>query len=379
MAALVGDGYYMSFEDKIGFLKKEELESFKSFVAKNFFDKYILTDDKFLSWQYGFKERSSTLKGGDFSIAVIRDKGNIFGYLGIVPLKYKMGSKVIDFKIYVNLLVDPRVRSLGLGTLLMEFGMRQTEAAAVFGYNPQTVSIYKKLGSWEEMGDLNRYIAIYNADKVTGLLKEDRSLSDFLKDKQIKVDENINKEISFSYEKEFGNDFDQFWFLVRERYEITVERTSDYMNWRYTNHPHLSYKIIVGRVGRIIKGYVIFRFETVGKFKIARIIDMVVEQGMEKYFLGYFNKEVAEQGASMADFMLGGDYYREDLLDSGWFLSRESGMKNYPILFNPVHYGRTNINFMVYKKKKLSGNFFYKPNLWMVTKGDGDQDRPNPH
>ena len=369
--------YNMNLKDNLGYLEKKDLNLFRSFVSRNFSDKYILNDEKFLDWQYGLRFNKGYFKG-DFSIAVLKEGDNILGYLGILPLKYKVFDKSLDLSVYANLIVDPRIRSLGLGTILMDMGMNNVKAASVLGYNPQTVSIYNKLGDWREVGNLNRFVAIYNSNNVDELLN-DQKLDQFLSDKEIKLKDVNLKGLSFSYEDNFSGEFDIFWNNIRDKYLITIERSSEYLNWRYSDHPYLDYKVLACRENNNVRGYVIFRFEEIDGFKIARIIDFVVDNKVENLFVSYLNNVFLKEGADMADFLFTGDYYKESFMNNKWFLTKNTEMSKYPILFNPVHRGRFDINFMAYKNDDSISDSFYNFDSWFVTKGDGDQDRPNPH
>ena len=82
----------------------------------------------------------------------------------------------------------------------------------------------------------------------------------------------------------------------------------------------------------------------------------------------------------MVDFMFSGDYYHQSLKEAGFFEAEGTTLQQLPILFNPISYKQRLINFMVFNKdKNIDQNQFYNSSNWYLTKGDSDQDRPNPH
>jgi len=93
-----------------------------------------------------------------------------------------------------------------------------------------------------------------------------------------------------------------------------------------------------------------------------------------------FVLDVQRKNADMADFMFSGNYYHKILKTVGFFEANNTIFKNFPILFNPISYKKSYINFMVWSKdKNINQNEFYNPSNWYLTKGDSDQDRPNTH
>tara|TARA_Y100000310_G_scaffold345408_1_gene464651 strand:- start:4507 stop:5601 length:1095 start_codon:yes stop_codon:yes gene_type:complete len=361
--------------DTVRQFKKQDFEKLAEFVKKHFHEKYILSDEKFFEWQY-----LSNPYTNDYAFFLLEKDENIYGYIGMVPLDCKIGDSTVQLNTFVNLFVDERVRSLGFGTLLIKRAMEEKSPAMVIGYNPDSFSIYQKLGDWRGLGKFYRYAYIFNQDSVKKLLPADVTKHHIILNKGAKHDGSEESHgLIFEQIKTFDKSFDDFWKSVRSRYVITTERTSIYMNWRYANHPHFKYNIQIAKKDNQIMGYIIYRIETVDNFSIVRIVDFVSQEQVQTVILQNFLSEVRTQ-ADMADFMFSGQQYHETLKKLGFFDVCGTSFEKFPIYFNPIDYSKNYINFCAWKKQEsIDKNVFYNRNNWYLTKGDSDQDRPNPH
>ena len=365
----------MLFEDKVTQFKKSDFKDFSKFIRRSFHEKYILGDRTFLEWQYGIDSNSK-----NFSMVVLKDRNILYGCIGNGAKTYSILGKKKKVDLHMNLFIDKKLRSLGVGTVLIHALMKEGTVALNIGYNPDISTIYKRLGDWKEMGHFYRYVLIVNKKRVDDLLtgQEGKIQS---KKWEIKLPARASpKKLTFAYRKRFTSVFDTFWKDISLKYSITIERTSAYLNWRYANHPYFMYLMLVAKEGSRIVGFLIYRFERSSSFTIARIIDFVSYDEYEIDLLCQFRQDIIKAKADMADFMFTGDYHHQSLEEAGFFEAQGTPLSSFPILFNPISYTKPFINFMVFTKdKSIQGEKFHDPRNWYLTKGDGDQDRPNPH
>ncbi len=367
--------------------RKDDFPKLAEFVKSEFHEKYILSDEKFFEWQY----RSNPYLS-DYAFFLLEQGSALYGYIGMVPLDYKINGQTARLNMYANLLVDERVRSLGLGTLLIQRAMQAKSPAAISGYTPKSFPIYQKLGDWKALGNFYRYVFFFNPDAVKKLLPDSVSSRGSDSDRgdpalQSKDDgiasllsvARNDRSLSFEPITAFDSSFDEFWKNARNRYVITVERTSAYLNWRYANHPHFNYEMRVAKKDGQIIGYVIYRIERVDGFSIARIVDFVSDDQGEAGVLRKFVSEVANS-VDMIDFMFSGQYCHAALKQLGFFNVYGTPFEHLPMYFNPISYSKNYINFCAWQGNgPIDKDAFYNHNNWYLTRGDGDQDRPNPH
>jgi hypothetical protein len=56
----------------------------------------------------------------------------------------------------------------------------------------------------------------------------------------------------------FGSEFSDLAERVRHGMGSWVERSAEYLNWRYLDHPHQEYEVLTARRGRRLEGYLVF-------------------------------------------------------------------------------------------------------------------------
>jgi len=360
------------FKNLVKNYSDDDWEGFQGFVKKEFHSKYILGDKPFFDWQY-LKNPSNS--EDSYSVKMLVYNNKILGYLGLLPIRLQVFDSISgNSAALCNLMVEGSVRPFGFGTYLMKSAMDQYDILWGTGYNPATRTIYEKLGNWKMMGDLNRYIKILNHERITRLIGqkvENESHKNNKHHNEITV-----KEINF-----FDTSIDYFWTAIKNKYPITVQRSADYLNWRYSFHPYFKYKILLAeRKGEIV-GYLVYRVsEATGvdeKLTVAHILDLISEKEAIHCLLQYFEKKAELMSVDIADYFSTGLFHHKEFIQSGYHQDIKFPYDEIPLYFNPISHKRQGINFLVFTKlnKEKIGNV----NSWYITKGDGDKDRPNPH
>ena len=232
----------------------------------------------------------------------------------------------------------------------------------VSGYTDAANRLYAHLRpGWKEAGNLRRFIKVLDPEHPL-LEKFSAPLSE--------VGLGDGAEFSIERVSRADNRLDAFWKTAKDRYLLTVERSSDYLNWRFLNHPYLSYSVSVASNDKGVFGYVVSRSEESDGFRIRRIIDLVAYEGREGILLQEVIKLAQDEKAALVDFMHSGFYYDSALAAAGFFEAAGTDFAAFPILFNPISWTRISINIAHDLSESLNDCFF--------TKADGDQDRPNP-
>ena len=363
------------FNDLARQFKKKDFPKLEEFVKKHFHEKYILSDETFFEWQYRCNPYVE-----DYAFFLLEQDEKLYGYIGLVPLDYKIGGQTVRLNMYANLLVDEHVRGFGLGTLLIKRAMQEGSPAAISGYTPKSFPIYQKLGDWMALGNFYRYVHVFNSEAVKKLLPPDIAKQGVILNKGSEGDYGEeSRELVFESITTFDASFDEFWNRVRNRYAITVKRTRAYMSWRYADHPYLKYEMRLAKKDDQTVGCVVYRVERVNDFSIARIVDFVSDEQAE---VGVLEKFVVEVSGivDIIDFMFSGQYGHDTLKQLGFFDVYGTPLEHLPMYFSPVSYAKNYINFCAWQEGDfIDKNIFFGYNNWYLTRGDGDQDRPNPH
>ncbi len=128
----------------------------------------------------------------------------------------------------------------------------------------------------------------------------------------------IDKSITFEKVEDIDaidSEIDQFWDRNKDRFGITINRTSKYLKWRIFKNPNVKYEFLLARkLGKVV-GYVITK-NSATDINRCEIVDLVCEQNNEIIFNTILNaaiKRLVETNVYVVNFTT---------LDSNNFLNR---------------------------------------------------------
>ena len=330
---------------------KEDQENFQRYIRAAFHEKYILSDPRYFEWQYGA------------GLFIAKDGERIIGHFGFRDIAYKIEDRVMPVRVLMNFFVNEAYRLTGVGALLAQKVFDTKNPILVSGYTPVAQKLFSHLrGEWNNAGVLKRWVAVL--DKNVLLLK-DYAIPRMAVKGAVKGDVVVSREIPSS------SFITQCWNEAKSRFSVTVERSPEYIHWRFVSHPFFSYIYLTAQQNGVPKGFIIGRIEESEGFRIARIIDMIAAQSVELSLLQEFLTVAQQEHASVVDFLLSGSVYNEGLAAAGFFDGTGTDFERFPILFSPLSFKKVSIN-IGYDINVLFDDCF-------MTKADGDQDRPNPH
>jgi GNAT superfamily N-acetyltransferase len=79
----------------------------------------------------------------------------------------------------------------------------------------------------------------------------------------------------------FGGSFAIFWERVQHRFPVMVVRDPAYLNWRFVDVPVREYARYAARSEGIVRGFVVLRTASLGRFSAGLIVDLIVEPSAE--------------------------------------------------------------------------------------------------
>ncbi|MDP3900327.1 MAG: hypothetical protein Q8Q23_04575 [bacterium] len=353
---------------KIRFLQKSEEEKLLDFNRDNYGPSHILTDPKYIHWQFG----EFPLANNNFSIlGVFSGGGSLIGVFGMTVLKFNYFNAKINCTSLANLIVKKDLRNFGLGYLLLREAEKISPLACDHGLNEDAMKLFTGRG-WRGF-NLNRYVFIYNVSSI----KKFDGLKD-LKITNSEALENLDYENKYSdnFKKidSFDNRLNVFFNSenMLKKYPLSVERSEAYLNWRYFKHPLINYEIFILTSENLIKSFAVIRREGGGEFPVARIIDFISFDETEKFFLESLINYFKNQNIYFIDYFFSGDYHLNSLQKLGFVNCNKNYYKYLPNRFNPLDLkGKNFINFVF----KVNNKPRVDSKKWYTTKGGGDQDR----
>lgn len=350
---------------KIRYIKKNELQKLLRFNRRNYHVSHILTNKKYLDWQFGSLPRTLS----HYTIlGIFNKKDDLLGVLGLTFLDYLYFGKRVRCTSFANLMVEERLRNLGLGYVLMREAEKKHHISLDHGVNRDAMRLF--LGRGWVGGDLHRYGFVFNNKNIKKIIKKGNpGIRDSVRRSVVPFGEEF---ISLQqYDRRLG----QFFKKAEEKYSITVDRSKAYLNWRYFKHPLIKYHVFVALENKAFTSFMVVRIDGPTHFRVGRIIDFMSLDSAEKFSLAEVLDFCAEKKVNFVDYYFSGSTHIKSLQSLGFIDCSQEPYSLLPKSLNPITLtSTTNINFVAitnspeYKKVKYIKN-------WYTTKGGGDQDR----
>jgi GNAT acetyltransferase-like protein len=213
----------------------------------------------------------------------VEEKGRLIGAAAVFPRKMNLAGQAKMGCVFGDFCISPDHRSLGPALQLQRKCLESVSGGGFsVGYDlPSTsmLAIYRRLGI-ETEGKLTR---------MTKLLRTNSKISTRVKSQTLAAGisaaanvvlsaylatRRLQSGVSIELHKgRFGTEFDDLYERAGPRLGISVERSSDYLNWRYADHPQDKYEVLVARRGGNLEGYLVFQQQDV----TARVTDLIAE------------------------------------------------------------------------------------------------------
>lgn len=246
------------------------------------------------SWKF---EKNPNLSPGELEVAVYRSKGRIVALLGAIPYVLKIGERLERPSWLFDFISLPEFRSKGLW-----IAYKMTYSRPMIIGAPNSDVAYR---TWKMMGKrysgtevdigtyrhLVKFIAIDHLPPVRRLLVMKPLI--FFANCMWKVLSSVlwsrgwggrDKSVELQPVERFGPEFDEFWERACRGYEIIPKRSSEYLDWRYLEHPGNNYYNFVARRDGRICGYLVLHPARLKNGEGGRIVDILAERGDEEAF-----------------------------------------------------------------------------------------------
>ncbi len=317
-------------------------------------------------WQFGRRRDDS-----GYCCKLVLVDGDIAGCLGYVPVEVSLRGRVVRGAWTANWIVNPEYRRLGLGPLLMRELTRQVDVTLVVGLSDDSRAILPRMG-WTDFGDLARYVKVLDRQAIN-LLTPGGSID--WSEQDAPLAEPIDRQTDVRSVERFDDGAMRLWDHKWGTRGAGTRRSAEFLNWRYVEHPAFSYRLFEARRDRELLGLAVYRVEPVRDvpLRIGRLVEFLAEPHVSDALIGALLRDATSQGVSAVDFFCSQRDINA-LLQWGFLPGDHPVAAQIPILFQPIDRRRCGIPFMAYLNNLAVDA---RSLQWYVTKGDGDQDRPN--
>jgi hypothetical protein len=345
----------------------EHLPSVQDFFARMYRPDYVLAvDEALLRWQFGGTHGMN--EPLHIKLAFVDDR--IAGCLGYIPVDVTVAGRTVRGAWTANWIVDATCRDMALGPRLMNDLIRQHDVTLVAGASSQAQAILPRLG-FTNFGPLLRHLCVVDpvgAATLTGSAASAWSCS---------ANAEMNSRMLGAIEQvdAFDESIARVWDSVWAGDGAGTRRSATFLNWRYTSHPRFSYRLFLAGPRKRPSGFAIYRVEAPSgaPVRVGRVVEFLAEASAEDALLAALFLDARAQDVALLDYFFSSARPIAALARSGW-LSEDAVPARVPVLLQPIAPGRRAIPFLGHVRKACAPDDITR---WYVTRGDGDQDRPN--
>lgn len=320
----------------------EDLERMKSFFNKVYREGHIMTEEKHLEWQ--FQKNPWNFFHPSYSNLLLINNDEIMGHLGLIPYNFVLKGRNVRGAFLSSLIVKEDLRSRGAGIYLVREAEKYFDILCVLGLNAQAVPVYKYCG-WSEVFSLRRW---------------------FCEKKNFVLDD-CAQGYAVQELKTLDNSWNLIWKKTKDQWGCLIERSPDYLDWRFLRHPYIKYKIYQKKD----EGYIILRKEVGNEYRAGRIVDFFSQPQARVPLLHAAMSYARKENLDFVDFFCSSSIYENDLMKCGFDFARDE-LGEPPVYVLPTDRRRSKIGFS-YKINNLTNSL--NPEDWFVVKSDGDKDR----
>ena len=342
---------------------REDLDEIVRFRRSQFTGDAPWDDRSYLEWRYSFDGTGA----GKNCIWIFRKESRIIGCLGIESVNLQLPGTLIPACKAMDILVDPELDGRGLGAWMNLYLMSVYPVIIVVGSNKNSHSLLMRL-----FHPLSR-TRMYKLPVRSG-----KFLQKILKSSLLSRIVSVPFDLLLSARRKLQWGRHEKGVSIRElsvippyitqlksgrEDHISIQRSPEYLTWRYVDNPRRDYTVIGVFVGEQLAG-----------ITICRLFFSESSQQLEATVLDWF---FTENGAGINHCVL---LFRESI---SFLIARGVCMINVEVYCNSCHDDFHQLGFIVrdeglpffiYAKDEELRERLYDENRWFLTEGDFDTD-----
>lgn len=334
--------------------------------------------DDFFGWQH--RESVAATESGTPAVAVaaFAADGSVKGYVTAHWMRlWRQEAQVPGIWLH-EWFVDPE--SSGVGFQLLNKLVQGYDFVGVAGGSVDTMSVFLRLSPSVVWFELSRLVAVLSPQGCRPLLATEEARSGAILRALTPAAPPVAG-VDVRPLGRFGTETDDAWQAMRQGCSLGGNRDADTMNWRYARHPRFDY----GRAVFSTPGgdaIMVWRIEPVGGLdrdvKVARLCEVIGAPSAITAAMPHLLRHVAAEGAVLCDFFCSHGGVLDAVTAGGMHPTVTTPYLDLARLFSPLHFDmRRTINMACYCRS-ADPTDFRRPHGFLFTKGDGNQDRPNP-
>lgn len=276
-------------------------------------------------------------------LALDEENGVIAGQYAVIPMKMKVNRKIVNCLMSVNTLTRKEYRGQKIFTGLADSVF---EDAADKGYefvygmpNQNSYPGFVKKLRFDNIGAVPLYLKPISPSNMVMDFKKSKILevlakpfNMFFDAKQPKLDKNMKL---VKLDKSSLKLADDFWEKVQNEYPIIVERTSEYLKFRYLDIPRRKYECYYILENNVPVAFAVGRVMEVANMQCGMLADFIYLKGHEKAaksLLKNMSFILKDKGADLVGVMMQSHFKEAKLIKRCGYFKCPKFMEPQPFL-----------------------------------------------
>jgi hypothetical protein len=331
------------------------------FIKQTHGDKHVMQNKELFEWFY-----SPIPDQNVYNMIVGLKNNQVISILGYLPTKFLVNGKFIAGAWTALWFSLPEERS-GIGALLMKRLMEMYPIVAGQGASAMNKKIVEAMGH-EFEPIIPKVVGVIDKSLIQNLLQQPNRFNKCLiiptNPSKFKPSRSLTREINW---ENYSN------------IKFGTLRDADYIHRKYMENPFLKYELITAGDDRTPTIVILRIIQTSLGFKVARIVEFFGPNISDNEI--QWNKALEEvllladkRKCAYIDFYSTSTMINNFLIKMGFYEDNEGLL---PSLLDPVESDRKSQNLELFVEPSLRAAESLGINDFFVTRGDGDQDRPN--
>lgn len=348
--------------------KEEYLKQIIEMTKEYYGEENDIANEDYISYEYFKNTNGNAL----MRIALDEEKNIVAGQYVAIPMKMKVNEKNIDCLMSVNTLTKSEYRGQKIFTGLADLVFNEGENKGyefVYGMpNQNSYPGFVKKLNFNDIGAIPLYLKPISPSNMVRDFMKSKMLSVLAKPFNILF--NVKKpaqEKKLKLVKLDNNSLelaDKFWEKVKDEYPIMIERTSQYLKFRYLDIPRRKYECYYILENDVPVAFAVGRVMDVANMKCGMLADFIYLKGHEKAaknLLKHMNYTLKANGADLLGCMIQSHHKEANLIKKNGYFKCPKFMEPQPFLLILRTFNQDLKNEGIYDIKN-----------WFFTMGDYD-------
>jgi hypothetical protein len=330
-----------------------------------------------LRWEWQYLRNPNS--GGTPRIWIARENGIVVGQYATMPVRLQAGGREICASWGMDVMVAPERQRQGLGEVLFRTWDENVGASLGLGLSEASYRLFKKL-RWPDVGPVACLVKPLTRRAVrrpTWPMPINRLVSAVSLPFIRLVARSRPVEGDIQTTRRFDDGFNTLWETIAPKFDLAVRRDAAYLNWKYSEPPHVRYNIVAvrgtvaprdrttalstGTVARVPRGYAVYRHAREPRGRVTLLVDFLTDPDDVEGFralLRWIDAEAREADSDKIRVFAMHAGFRRLLRKAGYFQVKST--MEFVAKINAIPADKT---------------FYDNTDRWHVTLGDSDQDR----